>query len=189
MRPICNEVQAPRQVGQRRPHADQTTIARLWAGVATTGTGTATHFPPIWNNVTRDVVRERRLSLVEAARVFVLVNVAIHDGLQTTQSSKFVYGLWRPVTAIREAVTDLNPATDADADPTGCRSSRRRRIRHMLATWRASGRAPRARCSSPSAPTTCRFKATWSQSGGLPDVTHDFDGFWELAEDQNMARI
>ena len=32
-------------------------------------------------------------------------------------------------------------------------------------------------------------KATWRQSGGLPDVTHEFDGFWELAEEQNMARI
>jgi hypothetical protein len=32
-------------------------------------------------------------------------------------------------------------------------------------------------------------KATWRQSGWLPDVTHEFDGFWELAEDQNMARI
>ena len=31
--------------------------------------------------------------------------------------------------------------------------------------------------------------ATWRQSGGLPDVTHEFDGFWEVAEDQNMARI
>ena len=52
--------------------------------------------------------------------MFVLVNVSIHDGLQTTQASKFVYGLWRPVTAIRQADTDLNPATEADAD-AGCR--------------------------------------------------------------------
>ena len=68
----------------------------------------------IWNNIVRDVARERRLSLVETARVFVLVNVSVHDGLQTTQTSKFVYGLWRPVTAIRQADTDLNPATDPD---------------------------------------------------------------------------
>ena len=31
--------------------------------------------------------------------------------------------------------------------------------------------------------------ATWRQSGGLPDVSRQFDGFWEVAEDQNMARI
>ena len=43
----------------------------------------------------------RGLSLVDAARVFTLVNVSIHDSLHTTQTSKFVYGMWRPVTAIR----------------------------------------------------------------------------------------
>ena len=31
--------------------------------------------------------------------------------------------------------------------------------------------------------------ATWKQSGGLPDVSHDFDGFWEAAEEQSESRI
>ena len=86
---------------------EQTTIAKLWSGV-----GTTTGFFAVWNNVAGDVVQARNLSLVEAARVFALVNVSIHDALQTTQASKFVYGVWRPVTAIRAADTDLNPATD-----------------------------------------------------------------------------
>ena len=94
--------------------AEQTAIARLWAGIASTGSGTATNFMSIWNNIARDVSTERRLSLVDAARVFVLVNVSVHDALQTAQASKFVYGLWRPVTAVREAETNLNPATAAD---------------------------------------------------------------------------
>jgi hypothetical protein len=89
---------------------EQTTIARLWSGV-----GTTTGFFSVWNNVARDVVLARELSLVEAARVFVLLNVSIHDALQTTQASKFVYGVWRPVTAIRAADTDLNPDTDPDS--------------------------------------------------------------------------
>ena len=89
---------------------EQTTIARLWSGV-----GTTTGFFSVWNNVARDVVLARQLSLVETARVFVLVNVSIHDALQTTQASKFVYGVWRPVTAIRAADTDLNPDTDPDS--------------------------------------------------------------------------
>ena len=48
--------------------SEQTAIARLWAGIATTGSGTATNFMSIWNNVARDVARERGLSLVETAR-------------------------------------------------------------------------------------------------------------------------
>ena len=47
--------------------------------------------------------------------MFVLVTVGIHDGLQTSFTSKFTYGLWRPVTAIRRAAEDLNAATDPDA--------------------------------------------------------------------------
>jgi len=43
--------------------AEQTAIARLWAGIASTGSGTATNFMSIWNNIARDVSMERRLSL------------------------------------------------------------------------------------------------------------------------------
>ena len=59
--------------------------------------------------------RRRGLSLVDTARLFALVNVSINDGVQTTHTSKFVYSLWRPVTAIRRADEDLNAATDPDA--------------------------------------------------------------------------
>jgi hypothetical protein len=96
--------------------AEQTAIARLWSGNATSGTGTATNYASIWNSIARDVARERQLSLVETARGFALVNVSVYDALQTAQSSKFVYGLWRPVTAIRRPDTDLNAATEPDAN-------------------------------------------------------------------------
>jgi hypothetical protein len=31
--------------------------------------------------------------------------------------------------------------------------------------------------------------ATWRQSGGQGDITHHFQGFWEVAEEQNLSRI
>jgi hypothetical protein len=31
--------------------------------------------------------------------------------------------------------------------------------------------------------------ATWKQSGGLPDVSYQFDGFWSVAEQQSDSRI
>ena len=40
----------------------------------------------------------------------------MHDGLLVSFNGKFLYGLWRPVTAIREADRDGNPATDARPD-------------------------------------------------------------------------
>ena len=34
----------------------------------------------------------RRLSLIETARLYALLNVSIHDGLQSSHSGKFIYG-------------------------------------------------------------------------------------------------
>jgi hypothetical protein len=89
--------------------ADQTQLAQLFAGVITRTSAFAA-----WNNVARDISREQKLSLVETARVFALMNSSMHDGLITSHTGKFVYGLWRPLTAIRAADTDLNSNTTAD---------------------------------------------------------------------------
>ena len=62
----------------------------------------------VWNRVAADVAQRQGLSLIDTARTFVLLTVGIHDGLQTSFTSKFTYGLWRPVTAIRRAGEDLN---------------------------------------------------------------------------------
>jgi hypothetical protein len=104
-----NEVKAWGSATSSMRSADETLFVRLIAGVNTT-----TGFQHVWNIVAREAVRARGLSLVETARTFALMNVAIHDGLQTSFTSKFVYGLWRPVTAIRRADEDLNDATTAD---------------------------------------------------------------------------
>ena len=161
---------------------EQTAIARLWSGV-----GTSTGFFSVWNNVARDVVLARELSLVETARVFVLLNVSIHDALQTTQASKFVYGVWRPVTAIRAADTDLNP--DTDPDPTWLpliATPPYPSYAGNLATIGASAaRSLELVCGTNDVPVA----VTWSQSGGLPDVTRHFDGFSQAADEEALARI
>ncbi len=90
--------------------ADQTKVAQLWAGV-----NTPTNFLFVWNNVARSVALARGATTVEKARLFALTNIALHDALQTTFASKFQYGLWRPVTAIRRADEDGNADTAPDA--------------------------------------------------------------------------
>ena len=140
---------------------EQTTIARLWSGV-----GTTTGFFSVWNNVARDVVVARRLSLVEAARVFVLVNVSIHDALQTTQASKFVYGVWRPVTAIRAADTDLNPDTDPDSTwlPLITTPPYPSYAGNLATIGASAARALQLICGTNDVPVAI----TWSLPGGLP---------------------
>ena len=166
---------------------DQTALARLWAGVASTGTGTATNYMSIWNNIVRDVARERGLSLVETARVFALVNVSIHDSLHTAQASKFVYGLWRPATAIRQADSDLNPATDPDPDwlPLLTTPAYPSYAGNFASIGAGAARALEVAFGTNDIPVT----VTWRQSGGLPDVSHQFDGFRQAAEEQSESRI
>jgi hypothetical protein len=171
--------------GTRTP--DQTTTARVWASIAASGTGTATHYSSVWQNIARDIARARSLSLVETARLFVLMNVSIHDALQTTLTSKFVYGMWRPITAIRQADTDLNPATDADPTwatliPTPPYPS----YAGNMATIGASGaRAVALAIGTDAVPVS----VTWRQSGGQPDVTHHFASLTDVAQEQADSRI
>jgi len=167
--------------------SEQTAIARLWNGVATTGSGTATNFMSIWNNVARDAARDRGLSLVETARVFVLMNVSVHDSLQTAQASKFIYGLWRPVTAIRQADADLNPATDPDPAwlPLLTTPPYPSYGGNMASIGGAAARALQLAFGTNDMPVV----VTWKQSGGLPDVSHPFDGFRQVADEQSESRI
>ena len=118
--------------------AEQTETARLFASV-----GNSTSHFAAWNNVARDVSRQAHWSLIDTARLFVLLNVSIQDGVQTSHASKFIYGLWRPVTAIRRADEDLNAATIAE--PRGRRCLRRPRTRRTRVTRPAWPPVPRAR--------------------------------------------
>jgi hypothetical protein len=104
-----NEVKELGSAASSTRTADQTLVARLWHG-----TITPTNVFFAWNNVARSVAASRRLTTVENARLFALFNVAVHDSLLTTFTSKFEYGLWRPITAIRRADEDGNSYTAED---------------------------------------------------------------------------
>jgi hypothetical protein len=52
--------------------------------------------------------------LLTSARMFALLNAAEMDAIQSVFEAKYVYDFWRPITAIRAADTDGNPATDPD---------------------------------------------------------------------------
>jgi len=83
--------------------ADQSAIARYWAG------GGAN-----FNLAGRIIVAGRGLDEWEHARLFALVNLALHDDTITIFDTKYTYNFWRPATAIRAGATDGNPATEPD---------------------------------------------------------------------------
>ncbi len=162
---------------------DQTRLARLWAGEIST-----TPLFAVWNNVARDTARSRGLCLSEVARLFALLNMSIHDGLQTSHTAKFVYGLWRPVTAIKRAAEDLNDATTAD--PTW--------IHQLLVTPPYPSYPGNMQCVGASAATAlARVFGTndipvspfFAGTAPNPDVTLEYPGFLEMAVDQGNSRI
>jgi hypothetical protein len=89
--------------------ADQSQIALFWAD----GAGTETP-PGHWNSIAQDVALARGNTVEENARLFALLNLAMADAAICAWDAKYTYSFWRPVTAIRNADTDGNPATDPD---------------------------------------------------------------------------
>lgn len=161
---------------------EQTLLAQVFAGV-----NTSIGFFHVWNIVAGDTAERQGLSLLDTARLFVLVNVALHDGLQTSFTGKFVYGLWRPVTAIRRAAEDLNPETEADPAWTP-----------LLTTPNYPSHGGNVACLSAAAARALQlvhgrddlpFTIVYPRTGGLPSVTRDFSGFWDLADQQARSRI
>jgi hypothetical protein len=72
--------------------------------------------PPIfWPSNTRAIALSRNLGLTENARFFAMVFVAHADATIACWDSKYYFSFWRPVTAIRAADTDNNPATVQDS--------------------------------------------------------------------------
>ena len=83
--------------------ADQTEIARFWF-----------EGPGAWNTIARTVAATRRLDARDSARLLALVNLAMADSYIAGFKIRYVYDLWRPVTAIREGDNDGNDATAGD---------------------------------------------------------------------------
>ncbi len=99
-----NEVKRLGSVNSAERTAEQTEIALCDAESAL----------PMWNRVARSVTAERQTGLVENARLFALLNLAMVDADIACWDSKYTYRFWRPVTAIPLADTDGNDETEAD---------------------------------------------------------------------------
>jgi PAP2 superfamily len=88
---------------------DQQQIALFWAD----GVGTETPAGH-WNSIAQDVAAARGNTVIQNARLFALINVAMADAAICSWEAKYAFNFWRPVTAIRNADTDGNDATASD---------------------------------------------------------------------------
>jgi hypothetical protein len=177
-----NEVKAIGSITSTTRTDVQTSIARRWAGVNTTTT-----LQIVWNNVARDLSVRAGLSAVDAARVYALMNMAEHDALLSSFNGKFLYGLWRPVTAIRSAELDGNPATAADANwlPLITTPPYPSYPGNQACFAAASSRVLARIFGRDDLPLT----VTWTGTAGNASITRSFSGLRQLADEQARSRI
>lgn len=69
-----------------------------------------------FNRIARAEVPNDGRTLLEHARLFALLNIALADATASVFEAKYAYTFWRPVTAIRHADLDGHPDTVADPD-------------------------------------------------------------------------
>jgi hypothetical protein len=68
----------------------------------------------LFNAILRQLADTQELDIAEAARMFAMTNMAGADGAIGCWKDKYYWNFWRPITAIRQADNDENPATVAD---------------------------------------------------------------------------
>ena len=84
--------------------ADETDAAIFWQD----------HAHALFNRIFRTLAASQQLDIVENARLFAMTNLAAADAAIGCWNDKYYWQFWRPITGIREADTDGNPATQAD---------------------------------------------------------------------------
>ncbi len=174
-----NEVKEIGSVTSTKRTADQTQVALLWANV---NTPTSVWF--VWNNVARSLAISRQTTTAENARLFALMNISFHDALQTTMASKFVYGLWRPVTAIRRADEDNNP--DTSPDPNWLPLLGTPPYPTYAGNHAAIGTSQSTILGLFFGRDDIPFQHTWEGPGG---ATRSYAGFTAMANEEERSRV
>ncbi len=108
-----NEVKDLGSLNSPTRTADQTEIAKFWAD------GGGTYTPPgHWNQIAASAAVNNGNTLLENARLFGTLNVALADAGICCWNTKYKYDTWRPITAIQAGDKDGNDKTTVDPNWT-----------------------------------------------------------------------
>jgi len=168
-----NEVKSLGQDVSTTRTADQTQIGKFWA-------------PPIWNTwneIAENAAVAHPMTLERTARFFAILNLTFADSVIAFYDAKYHYRLWRPITAIRLADTDGNPATIGDPTWT------------PLATTAPDPSYPGAHStvSAAGASVLSEFFGQGAHlevtSDAMPGVVRSFDSYNAVATEAGLSRI
>ena len=153
---------------------DQTQIGKFWNG----------NIQDFWNEIAQTAAIEHHLDLVQSAHLFALLNISLADTTIAFFEAKYLYDVWRPVTAIQLAATDDNPLTAPDP------------------AWIPLSKKTAPDPSYPGAHSAISFAASSVlrsylgdrikldvTSESLAGVTRHFTSFSEAAEEAGLSRI
>jgi hypothetical protein len=99
-----NEVKSIGSLTSTTRTQHQTDAALYWA----------VHPGATWSRIVRGLDTEAGLSTADGARLYAQLYLTAADSAISIWAEKARWSFWRPITAIREADTDGNPATEAD---------------------------------------------------------------------------
>lgn len=184
-----NEVESIGAQNSTTRTADQTQASHFWA-YDRVGMGSPL---VIYDQAVVTVAQQMGNSLEQDARLFALEGLANADAGFTAWETKYLFNLWRPISAIRRANEDGNPLTTADPNWTPLGAP-------------GDGVVPNF---TPPFPTYVSGHATFGaatfqvladfygtdavhftlSSDELPGVTRSFDSFSQAAQENGESRI
>jgi hypothetical protein len=95
-------------------NAEQTFIGTFWAY---DGTPSLCAPPRLYNQIAVLIADQRKLGIVDLARLLALTNTAMADAGMAVWESKYFYDFWRPITGIRESDPGTGPTHAGDGNP------------------------------------------------------------------------
>ncbi len=170
-----NEVKEIGKLNSSARNADQTAYSHFWYEFSEAG----------WNRLARIAAVNKKLNLLETARLFALVDMAMADAYIAGWDSKFHYNLWRPYTAIRKAQLDGNENTAEDAQWESLMPAPP--VQDYPSTHSALGDAAATVLANILGDY---FPFTMSSPTGLPgNGTRSFEGFQQAADENADSRV
>lgn len=140
--------------------------------------------PDHWYGIAREVSAKKDLTMIENARLFALLSMSLADASIAGWDTKYFYGFWRPITAIKNGALDGNDATLSD-------SAWQPFITTPAFPEYGSGHS--TTCSTAASllagffgSDTANFTRT-SSTAGLP--AHEYTSFSEIAQEAGASRI
>jgi hypothetical protein len=162
--------------------AEQTDIARFWAGPSGT-----VQPPGHWNGIARGVADAQGNSLAANARMMALLNIGMADALIAAWDTKFAYSFVRPVTAIRNADNDGNP--DTTADPAWSPLLTTPGHPSYMAAHSTLSAAAATILAEFFGNDAIAFTSSAEVAAGGTVITRSFHGFWQAAQEAGASRI